>query len=180
MITQDPPQAVKFDVMTHTPSAFTPSNMKQPLNLFLNLEHYCAPVIHPTTVEIITKYSKLANDPETRELRTKAFGKQFGSLAQGENITRAKDTDILFLLTHQYIIEIPTGRVVTYVRLVVDYGPQKEDPNRVRLTPRRRHYTYSRFNNIQNPVEQRTQHGQKKLYVHRYQKRFSLCTNVQV
>ena len=75
--------------------------MKQQLNDFLNLEHYCAPLMHPTAGEIIIKYSKLANDPETIEVWTTAFGKEFGSLSQDDNITEAKVTDSLFLLTHQ-------------------------------------------------------------------------------
>ena len=29
---------------------------------------------------------------------------------------------------------IPNDRLVTYANIVVDYGPQKEDPNRVRIT----------------------------------------------
>ena len=107
--------------------------MKHPLNDDLNPEHYCAPVIHPTTGEIITKYSKLANDPETIEVWTTLFGKEFGSLAQGENRTGAKGKDISFVLTYQEIREITTDRVFTYGRLVVDYRPQKDDPNRVRL-----------------------------------------------
>ena len=32
------------------------------------------------------------------------------------------------------ITEIPKDRTVTYGRIVVDYQPQKGDPNRVRIT----------------------------------------------
>ena len=64
MITQDALQAVAFGVMAHQPSIFTPNKMRQQLNKILNLEQYCAPVMHPTTGEIITKYSKLDNEPE--------------------------------------------------------------------------------------------------------------------
>ena len=32
------------------------------------------------------------------------------------------------------IKNIPKDRVVTYARIVVDYRPQKKDPNRVRIT----------------------------------------------
>ena len=31
---------------------------------------------------------------------------------------------------------IPNDRVVTYANIVVDYRPQKDDPNRVRITSR--------------------------------------------
>ena len=49
MITKEDLQAVIFDVMTHIPSEYTPKKIKQPVKNDLNLEHYCAPVIHPTT-----------------------------------------------------------------------------------------------------------------------------------
>ena len=29
---------------------------------------------------------------------------------------------------------IPTDQIITYARTVVDYRPQKKDPNRVRIT----------------------------------------------
>ena len=91
-------------------------------------------MIHPATGEIITKYSKLSNDPEAREVWITAIGKLFGSLAQGDNRTGTKGTYSLVVLTHQDIRDIPTNIVVTYGRLAVNYRPQKEDPNRVRLT----------------------------------------------
>ena len=33
-----------------------------------NLQHFCAPVIHPTTGEIITSYKRLVNDPKLRDV----------------------------------------------------------------------------------------------------------------
>ena len=70
-------------------------------------------------------YSKLANYPDTREVWKTAFGKEFVSLAQVDNITEGKGTYSLFVLTHKDIRDIPIDRVVTYVRLVVDYHPPK-------------------------------------------------------
>ena len=119
-----------------------PSKMKKILHSDLNLKHYCEPVIHSTTGEIIAKYSKLANDPETREVWTSEFGKKFGSLSQGDNIKGEKCTVSLVVLTHQEIRYIPTDRVVTYGRLVVDYRQQKENPNRARLTAGENLITY--------------------------------------
>ena len=75
MITKEALHAVAFDAMKHRPSEFTPRKMKHPLKKYLNLKHYCAPVIHPTTGEIITKYSELASDLETREVWKIVFGK---------------------------------------------------------------------------------------------------------
>jgi hypothetical protein len=37
-------------------------------------------------------------------------------------------------MTHDKIKNIPADRAVTYARAVVDYRPQKKDPNRVRIT----------------------------------------------
>ena len=63
-----------------------------------------------------------------------AFGKEWGNLTQGDNKTRTKGTDSLIVLNHEEIRNIPTDRTVTYANIVVDYRPQKEDPNRVRIT----------------------------------------------
>ena len=37
-------------------------------------------------------------------------------------------------LTHEEIRRIPADRTLTYARIVIDYRPQKDDPNRVRIT----------------------------------------------
>ena len=95
---------------------------------------YCAAVIHPITGETITKYKKLAADPATWAVWTTEFGKEWGNLTQGDNKTRTKGTDSLILLNHDEIQNIPTNRTVTYAKIVVEYRPHKEDPNRVRIT----------------------------------------------
>ncbi len=97
-------------------------------------EHFCAPVIHPVTGASITKYKTLVNDPLTSYTWSRAFGKEFGNLAQGDEVTNTKGTDSIFVMTHEQIQAIPNDRTITYTRIVVDYRPQKADPNRVRLT----------------------------------------------
>jgi hypothetical protein len=97
-------------------------------------EHFCAPVIHPVTGESITKYKKLIEDPITARTWARAFGKEFGNLAQGDNTTNTPGTNSIYVMTHEQILRIPNDRTVTYTRIVVDYRPQKADPNRVRLT----------------------------------------------
>ena len=92
--------------------------------------------MHPTMGEIITKYQKLANDPDP-EIRTtwqNGLGKEFGNMAQGDNRTNTKGMDAIFVLTHDQIKAIPKHKTITYARLVVDFCPQKDDPNRVRMT----------------------------------------------
>ncbi|KAL7524496.1 hypothetical protein ACHAXR_001939, partial [Thalassiosira sp. AJA248-18] len=58
--------------------------------------------------------------------------KELGRLAQGFEDTEGTDT--VRFLTHEEIRDIPPDRTVTYARIVVDYRPQKSDPNRVRIT----------------------------------------------
>jgi hypothetical protein len=99
-----------------------------------DLSEFCAPVIHPTTGETITKYKLLQKDPLLRQLWERAFGKEFGNLAQGDNATNTPGTNSIVVLTHDQIQNIPKDRTVTYTTIVVDYRPQKKDPNRVRLT----------------------------------------------
>jgi len=54
-------------------------------------------------------------------------------LAQGcPGVT--KGTNTIFYLSHADICKIPQDRRVTYARIVIDHRPQKEDPNRVRIT----------------------------------------------
>ena len=107
---------------THSVAAPTPDS------------HFCAPVIHPVTGESITAYKKLQRDPLLAATWSRAFGKEFGNLAQGDLATNTPGTDSIFVLTHAQRQSIPSDRVVTYTRVVVDYRPQKADPNRVRLT----------------------------------------------
>jgi hypothetical protein len=123
-----------------TPNFITQEEASNAMNLDSNsqpaidIEHFCAPVVHPITGETIHTYPKLAKDPATREVWTTAFGKEFGNLAQGDNKTGTAGTDSIFIIERDEIANIPKDRTVTYARVVVDYRPQKEDPNRVRIT----------------------------------------------
>ena len=55
----------------YTPSRYTPDPTANPINI----ENVCSPVTHPTTVELISKYTTLQKDPEIKEVWTTAFGK---------------------------------------------------------------------------------------------------------
>jgi hypothetical protein len=98
-------------------------------NLDLDIEHFASPVIHPVTGATITRYQKLVKDPLLRDIWTTAFGKEFGNLAQGDKHTDTHGTNSIFILSHTVINNIPTDRIVTYTNIVVDYRPQKSDPN---------------------------------------------------
>jgi hypothetical protein len=100
----------------------------------LTLQPLCFAVIHPTTGKSITKYKRLQNNPLLRNTWARAFGKEFVNLAQGDAATNTPGTNTIFVLTHNQIKQIPRDRTVTYTRIVVNYRPQKSDPNRVRLT----------------------------------------------
>jgi len=82
--------------------------------------------------ETITKYEKLANDPILQTVRTKVMCKELGRLTQGWD--GSNGTNAIFFMTHDEIKQIPRDRTVTYARIAVDYQPQKDDPNRVRIT----------------------------------------------
>ena len=64
------------------------------------------------------------------------FGEEWGSLAQGDTRTGAKGTDSFMILRPEQVPLIPNDRVVTYANIFVDYRPQKDDPNCVRITAR--------------------------------------------
>ena len=117
------------------PGAFLSSSPNRQWNNYdCDIEHMCAGVTHPVTGETITKYKKLVAMPEFTEVWETAFGKEFGNQAQGDNKTGEKGTNTLFVMDHDQIRNIPKDRTITYGRIVIDYRPQKEDPNRVRIT----------------------------------------------
>ena len=55
----------------------TASRTAEPTNAYdVELEYFCAPVVHPVTGVTITQYWKLENDPVTSEIwKEHAFGK---------------------------------------------------------------------------------------------------------
>ena len=77
---------------------------------------------------------KLKKDPATAKVWSRAFGKEFGGLAQGDNLTGEKGTNTVVVMTHEEIANIPREKVVTYARVVPDYREQKKDPYRIRIT----------------------------------------------
>ena len=93
-----------------------------------NLEHFCAPVIHPSTGKLITKYAELANNPKMAEVWSTAFGKEFGGLAQGDEKTGAKGTNSLIVMTHEQIKKGAVNRHMYVVTQMTLFG------NNFRLT----------------------------------------------
>ena len=132
-------QALYHVVGTHLQSTchntFTPTKFSDHQPVFTvdaQLEHTCNGIVHPVMNETITKYEKLANDPILQTVRTKVMCKELGRLTQGWD--GSNGTNAIFFMTHDEIKQIPRDRTVTYARIAVDYQPQKDDPNRVRIT----------------------------------------------
>ena len=133
IISQEAINFITHKVFTEDSTRYEPAVFNTPP--MPDLEHFAgAGVVHPTTGVTITKYRTLATDPATRDIWTTAFGKELGSLAQGDNKTGTKGTNTIVFLDHQGVRNIPKDRTITYARVVVDYRPQKADPNRVRIT----------------------------------------------
>ena len=118
-----------------TPQSFTEASQTSlDHNYETNIEHFCAPVVHPVTGERILKYQKLMSDPVLRDIWNTAFGKEFGNMVQGDMRTGEKGTNSISVMSHNEIRSILKDLVVTYASIAVDHHPQKEDPNRVRIT----------------------------------------------
>jgi hypothetical protein len=116
--------------ITFMPRKLVPSTYTD----IINYTYLAAPMIHPTTGEIISSYKRLMHDPATAEVWQTAFGKDFGGMAQGDLKTGQKGTNSVFVMTHKEIeIAKAAGHKWTYARIVVDHRPQKEDPNQIRI-----------------------------------------------
>jgi hypothetical protein len=64
-------------------------------------------------------------------------------MVQGDDKTGQKCTNSIFVMAHDEIASvIKDGKKFTYARIMVDYRPQKEDPNRIRITVGRNLITY--------------------------------------
>ncbi len=74
------------------------------------------------------------HDPATMETWQTAFGKDFGSMAQGDNKTGQKGINSIFVMSHNKIKKIPTNQTITYAHVVVDFQPQKADPHQICIT----------------------------------------------
>ena len=105
----------------HTPQ---PKQLQQPTTTpKINIQHFCAPVIHSVTGEHITDYTKLKSNPLLKEQWGIVFGAEFGRLAQGDYETCEKGAYIIFVMTHEEIANVHRIKVITCARVVPDYRP---------------------------------------------------------
>ena len=77
-------------------------------------------------------YQRLLKQDSTREIWALTICKDLGTLSQGYK-GLFEGTNTFFFMSHDNICDILPDKTVTYARFVVDYQPQKSDPNQVRL-----------------------------------------------
>ncbi len=123
-----------MELATSNPS-HTPRALMKYAKMPINYKHYANPMVHPVTGETISSYKKLMYNPATTEVWQTAFGKDFGSMAQGDNKTGQKGTNAMYVMTHDKIARtIVVNKHFTYGNPVVDYRPQKEFPHHIQIT----------------------------------------------
>jgi hypothetical protein len=71
------------------------------------------------------------HDPAKAKILQTAFGKDSGGMAQGNLKTGQKGTNLIFVMMHAKIQNIPKNQMVTYACVVVDSRPQKADPHHI-------------------------------------------------
>jgi len=90
---------------------------------------YANAIINPETGKSM-EYRDLIRDPTTKAAWLTSSANEFGHLAQGIG-GRVQGTDTIFFIPRD---KVPQGRKPTYARFVCTYRPQKNEPNRTRLT----------------------------------------------
>ena len=93
-------------------------------------EFFAGSIIDEKTGEAL-EYRDLIKRPDIKEIWERSLANELGRLSQGAR--DIKGTNTIFFIKKS---DIPTDRLkdVTYGRIVVDYRPNKSDPNRSRLT----------------------------------------------
>ena len=81
----------------------------------------------------IKNFEKLLQQDSTREIWALAMCKKLGIVSQGYK-GLVEGTNNFFFISHDKIRDIPPDKTGTYARIIVDYQPQKTNPNRVRLS----------------------------------------------
>ena len=97
MVTKQAIKGLTIQEQVATERIFTTNvlmKFKTTKNRPTKFEHYTNPMVHPTTGETISSYKRLMNDPETTKTWQTTFGKDFGGMAQGDNKTGQKGTNI--------------------------------------------------------------------------------------
>ena len=80
----------------------------------------------------LLEYRHLIRRPEYKDEWSLQYGNEVGRLAQGMP-DRVEGTDTIFFI-HKKDVPVERRKDTTYVRVVCDVRPHKENPNRVRIT----------------------------------------------
>ena len=124
MVTQQAICVLTIHEQVSTKHIFTPNALTECTKTHgpIKFEHYPNPMVHLTMDEIISSYKCLMNNPETAETWQTAFGKDFGGMAQGNNKTRQKRTNSIFVMIKYEIAQVVReGKRFTYANPVVDH-----------------------------------------------------------
>jgi hypothetical protein len=113
-----------MDDLQNNTESFTPTKLAPPPTPLMNFEHYAMPMVHPATGKAISSYKQLMNNPVTANTWQTAFGKDFGSMCQGDNKTGAKGTYAMFIMKPEEVDHTPAARLAMYTNIVVNYRPQ--------------------------------------------------------
>ena len=141
------------------------------INTAIKLEHFCSPVDHPG--EKISKYQTLARDPATKETWTKAWEKEWGNLAQGDEkkhsrngLTVRDDTQIHpeYSKGSDSDIRMNGGRLPP-TETISQPSPH-HGRGKSHQIPRRANYADCGPYNIKYIVEQCVKHAGRKIHVH--------------
>jgi hypothetical protein len=89
-------------------------------------------MVHPVTSKTTSSYKKLMHNPARAEVWQTAFGRDFGSMAQGDKKIGQKRTNAMFIMTHNEIAHAKAAnKFFTYGNPAIDYRPQKEFPHQI-------------------------------------------------
>ena len=80
-----------------------PTKLMHEASIPVKFEHYANPMVHLVTGKTISSYKQLMNNPATAEVWQTAFGKDFGSMAQGNNKTGQRGMKAMFVMTHNEV-----------------------------------------------------------------------------
>jgi hypothetical protein len=89
----------------HTPHALM-KHAKMPIHF----EHFASPMVHPVHGQTTSSYKKLMNNLATTEVWQTAFRRDFGGMAQWDNKTGQKGTNVMFVMTHDKIAPALAGK----------------------------------------------------------------------
>lgn len=127
---QSPPAAYKALTAASTASRRFPAAF---------LQHWAMPVFDPESGQML-EYRQLRNHPTLGHIWNESYSNELGRLCQGigigskgDNNQRVAGTDTFRVIDYS---EIPKERrkEITFTKVVCTVRPQKEDPNRTRIT----------------------------------------------